>query len=117
MPTKTEAPPARSADSASEAAVDTARWCRRREPDRADCHYWLALAVGIQAHALRATAGASQAPDVFLGVGDPLLRGHPDLVAEAAEGGWEVTEQPVQVAMLVRGGLADVRAVYRRIDP
>jgi len=42
-------------DKATE-AVQTARWCQRREPANPDCHYWLAIAVGVQANQRRATA-------------------------------------------------------------
>ncbi len=42
-------------DKATE-AVQTAQWCRRREPLNPDCHYWLAIAVGVQANQRRATA-------------------------------------------------------------
>ncbi|MBL8670739.1 MAG: CHAT domain-containing protein [Alphaproteobacteria bacterium] len=71
--------------------------------------------------ALRAAAGASRAPQPFLGVGDPLLDGHP---AGARSGAgepkaeaqldWQFQPEapPSQLAMLFRGGaLADVRAV------
>ena len=37
-------------------AVETAQWCGRREPNNPACHYWLALALGVQADAHRATA-------------------------------------------------------------
>ena len=42
-------------DKATE-SVQTAQWCRRREPANPDCHYWLAIAVGVQANQRRATA-------------------------------------------------------------
>ena len=42
-------------DKATE-AVQTAQWCRRREPTNPDCHYWLAIAIGVQANQRRATA-------------------------------------------------------------
>ncbi len=42
-------------DKATE-AVQTAQWCRRREPVNPDCHYWLAIAVGVQANQRRSTA-------------------------------------------------------------
>jgi len=37
-------------------AVQTAQWCKRREPELAACEYWLALAVGLQAREVRLTA-------------------------------------------------------------
>jgi hypothetical protein len=37
-------------------AVQTAQWCKRREPELAACAYWLALAVGVQAREVRVTA-------------------------------------------------------------
>lgn len=37
-------------------AVQTAQWCGRRQPDSAGCDYWLAIAVGLQAREVRATA-------------------------------------------------------------
>ncbi|HJO02768.1 MAG TPA: hypothetical protein QGG47_02200 [Acidobacteriota bacterium] len=42
-------------DKATE-AVQTAQWCRTREPTNPDCHYWLAIAVGVQANQRLATA-------------------------------------------------------------
>ena len=41
-------------DKATE-AVQTAQWCQRREPRNPDCHYWLAIAVGVQANQRRTT--------------------------------------------------------------
>lgn len=43
-------------DAKAAAAVQTAQWCAEREPERADCPYWLALAVGVQAEQRRVTA-------------------------------------------------------------
>lgn len=40
----------------AETAVVTAQWCGEREPDNAACHYWLALALGLQADARHSTA-------------------------------------------------------------
>ena len=37
-------------------AVQTAQWCRRRDPQLAACDYWLAVAVGLQAREVRLTA-------------------------------------------------------------
>jgi hypothetical protein len=37
-------------------AVQTAQWCKRREPQLPACEYWLALAVGLQAREVRMTA-------------------------------------------------------------
>lgn len=37
-------------------AVQTAQWCRRRDPNLAACDYWLAVAVGLQAREVRVTA-------------------------------------------------------------
>ena len=37
-------------------AVQTAQWCLKRGPDSAACEYWLAIAVGLQAREIRATA-------------------------------------------------------------
>lgn len=37
-------------------AVQTAQWCRRRDPELAACEYWLAVAVGLQAREVRVTA-------------------------------------------------------------
>ena len=37
-------------------AVQTAQWCKRRDPALAACDYWLAVAVGLQARELRVTA-------------------------------------------------------------
>lgn len=37
-------------------AVQTAQWCKRREPELAACDYWLAVAVGLQAREVRVTA-------------------------------------------------------------
>ena len=37
-------------------AVQTAQWCKRRDPKLAACDYWLAVAVGLQARELRITA-------------------------------------------------------------
>ncbi len=37
-------------------AVQTAQWCKRRDPHRAACDYWLAVAVGLQAREVRVTA-------------------------------------------------------------
>ena len=43
-------------DAKAAAAVETAQWCAERAPGRADCPYWLALAVGVQAEQRRVTA-------------------------------------------------------------
>ena len=40
---------------ASRYAVDTGQWCDRASPDDAECHYWLAVALGIQARERRST--------------------------------------------------------------
>lgn len=40
----------------AETAVSTAQWCGAREPDSAACHYWLALALGLQADTRHSTA-------------------------------------------------------------
>ena len=37
-------------------AVQTAQWCKRREPELSVCEYWLAVAVGLQAREVRLTA-------------------------------------------------------------
>jgi tetratricopeptide (TPR) repeat protein len=37
-------------------AVQTAQWCRRRDPNLAACDYWLGVAVGLQAREVRVTA-------------------------------------------------------------
>ena len=37
-------------------AVQTAQWCKRREPELPACEYWLAVAVGLQAREVRVTA-------------------------------------------------------------
>jgi len=37
-------------------AVQTAQWCGRRAPDLPACDYWLAVAIGLQAREIRATA-------------------------------------------------------------
>jgi tetratricopeptide (TPR) repeat protein len=36
--------------------VQTAQWCGKRQPENAGCNYWLAIAVGLQAREIRATA-------------------------------------------------------------
>ncbi len=41
---------------AAVSAVQTAQWCQRRKPDLPACDYWLAIAVGLQAREVRATA-------------------------------------------------------------
>jgi hypothetical protein len=37
-------------------AVQTAQWCKRRDPKLAACEYWLGVAVGLQAREVRITA-------------------------------------------------------------
>ncbi len=37
-------------------AVQAAQWCVRRSPDLPACHYWLGVAVGLQAREVRSTA-------------------------------------------------------------
>lgn len=37
-------------------AVQSAQWCGRRAPALPACHYWLAVAVGLQAREVRVTA-------------------------------------------------------------
>ena len=49
-----ETPEAR--DAKASEAVATAQHCARREPESADCSYWLALAVGVQTEQRRVTA-------------------------------------------------------------
>jgi len=46
--------PLRAASAAE--AVETALWCERREPNRVECDYRLALALGVQADVRRSTA-------------------------------------------------------------
>ena len=46
-------PATREADAV--AAVQTAQWCGKRQPDLAACDYWLAIAVGLQAREVRTT--------------------------------------------------------------
>lgn len=43
-------------EEAATEAVETAQWCEQREPERGDCAYWLALALGVQSDARRSTA-------------------------------------------------------------
>jgi tetratricopeptide (TPR) repeat protein len=47
---------AKSREDLAVSAVQTAQWCVRRRPDDAGCDYWLAIAVGLQAREVRATA-------------------------------------------------------------
>lgn len=43
-------------DRAARTAVQAAQWCERRDPELPDCHYWLALALGVQSRELTSTA-------------------------------------------------------------
>lgn len=43
-------------DRAARTAVQAAQWCEVRAPRLPDCHYWLALAVGVQSRELTSTA-------------------------------------------------------------
>jgi predicted Zn-dependent protease len=47
---------AKSREEQAVSAVQTAQWCVRREPENGACDYWLAIAVGLQAREVRATA-------------------------------------------------------------
>ncbi|RMG47684.1 MAG: hypothetical protein D6718_02950 [Acidobacteria bacterium] len=48
-------------EAAAARALDAARHCRERFPDRIDCEYWFAVALGVTARERPATAGKSLA--------------------------------------------------------
>ena len=54
--TAERAPEAAVRRAAAESAVETVQWCGRIDPGRADCSYWLGVALGLQARERPGTA-------------------------------------------------------------